>query len=218
MKRRIVMMLVSVPIMALGIAFFTQSGMGLDPFNGMNMGLSIRLGVSYGIVQMVVNAMLLIVMLLVARRDIHVGTLVNLVGLGFIVDFYLSIFARVFPEDIGLWGNVALMMAGLVVICFGAALYLRAELGIAPYDSMVFTFQRKTGWSYRVCRVILDVVCVVFGLLLGGGVVGVGTVVAAICIGPLVNFFMKYVADKILQAGKVEQEETASTEPKSVSS
>jgi len=104
----------------------------------------------------------------------------------------------------------ACLVAGIVVICFGSALYMTADLGVSTYDAVAIALSGK--WKlapFKYCRIATDLVCVVTGaalFLLAGGkvsqiptIVGVGTIITAFFMGPLIELFNVKIARPLLK-------------------
>lgn len=186
--------------MLLGVAlgFKRLAGIGVDPFSCMNMGASSFLHVGFGTWQLVVNCLLFLLMALWFRQLIGPGTLLNMVFIGYMGDFVVWLAGDWAP---GLPVRLALFAAGLLLMAMGAGFYMSPQWGVAPYDALAVILSRKTRASFRLVRVVLDVVCVGVGMLsaYAAGVgafanVGLGTLVGAFANGPLIQVFHKSVA------------------------
>lgn len=195
--KRFMMMLFSVLLMGFSISVFSYSDMGVDPFTCMNMSVSAKIGVGFGVWQAAVNTVILIAIAFLSLRLLNVGTVFNMLGVGFVCEFFTNIYASVLPQENSLPIRIALMLTGVILLSLSASLYFTSSLGVSPYDAVGFVLSEKTGLSYKWCRVITDLVCTLIGFLLGGAV-GVGTVITAFCMGPIVAFFNKHVSEKLL--------------------
>lgn len=193
------MMLLGNIIMGLGVALFKLSTMGNDPFNGMNMSVANAFELSYPLVQVCVNILLFIVELLWGRKYIGIGTIVNAVFCGYIVSFFYWILTGMFGIEFSLWMSVVIVLIAIVVICFGLSLYQQSDAGVAPYDSLALIFTDK--WKkvpYFWCRMLCDGFCAII-IFLTGGILGLGTLVTAFGLGPVVHIFDKTITKKILK-------------------
>ncbi len=198
-KRRVGMMFFSILLMGFGISVFSFSGMGVDPFTALNMSVSAKIGVSFGFWQMLVNAVLLLIVARFSKKLINLGTVINMVGVGYVCDFFTALYARFLPEPTSLPVRLGLMLCGVVLLSLSASLFFTASLGVGPYDAVGFVLRDRTPIPYKWCRVLTDVVCTGIAFLLSGPV-GVGTVVTAFCMGPIVSFFNTHLSEKILNA------------------
>ncbi|MCI8496652.1 MAG: hypothetical protein HFE85_00200 [Clostridiales bacterium] len=199
MVKRIIMMCSGVLLMGFGVTLFKLSLMGNDPFNGMNMGLAGVVGLTHGITQLIVNCLMLVVAVIFGRKYLHIGTVINMVFVGFLADFFTWAWGLCLPFPTGNdWVyRIVLLVFGVIALCLSCSLYLTPQLGIAPYDAVVFIVRDKTHLHFRWCRIILDVCCVAV-MFLTGSIIGVGTVISALFTGPLISFFNKFVSEPLL--------------------
>lgn len=190
----IVSMCMGVFCIGVSVGMMRIAHFGTDPFSCMNLGLKNFLSFSYGTCQMLVNIILLIVMLLTYKEFVGFGTLANVVGCGYAADFTVWVLDNFHITTESMSGHFMLrilfMLAGVVLLGFGVALYMQCDIGIAPYDSLGSIIERATQGKlkFQWVRIGTDVVCVVIGFL-AGSVVGVATVITAFFVGPLVTFF-----------------------------
>lgn len=197
--RRICMMLFSVLLMGFGVSVFSLSDLGVDPFTAMNMAISAKIGLSFGFYQMLVNGVLLCFVLLCSKKLVNLGTVFNMIGVGYVCEFFTGLYARFVPAPAFLPVKMLLMVVGVLLLSLAASLYFTASLGVSPYDAMGFVLNEKTRVQYKWCRVITDILCTGIAFLFAGPV-GIGTVVTAFCMGPIVSFFNKAVSEKLLYA------------------
>ncbi|MDE6530574.1 MAG: hypothetical protein K2K96_07350 [Lachnospiraceae bacterium] len=195
----IVSMCLGVIAIGISVGLMRIANFGTDPFSCMNLGISSHLPVSYGTCQLLVNLVLFIVMVLALRKAIGLGTLVNMAGCGYTADFLLWILGHfnISTEsmDEHLVIRVVLMLAAVVLLGFGAGLYMQCDIGIAPYDALGQVIEQAVHGKlqYKWTRIGTDLICVTVGFLLGS-VVGVATVITAFFTGPLVTFFRNWLA------------------------
>ena len=206
--RRVMMSLCGVIICAIAVGFFKLAAFGVDPFQSLMSGLDQLIPIPFGTLYVIVNAILLCFSLIFNRHNIGIATFINLFLLGYITQFTLETLQGWFPEPaIGL--RALFLVVGIVVICFGSALYMTADLGVSTYDSVAITMSGKWKWGpFKYIRIVTDLVCVITGIavfLLGGGtwgqvpeIVGVGTIITAFFMGPLIEFFNARVARPLL--------------------
>ena len=213
MVKRCVLSVLYIIIMGFGISLFSVSGFGVDPFTSMNMNISSTLGISYGTYQLIVNAVIILFVVIVAHRGlIGVGTLFNMVGVGYSCELFEGLIRPLLSDYLDSAAvRICLLIAGIVVLCFSCSLFFTSNVGVGPYDSLGFMLSNKTKIPYKWVRVFTDVTVITIGLVVSGGLkglisgdfsqiknIGVGTVITAFMMGPLVNFFSKHVSAKIL--------------------
>ena len=218
MKTRIWMSALGVIITGVAVGMFRTAALGVDPFQSLMSGLNALIPISFGTLYVLANAVLLLFSLIFDRRKIGLATLINLTLLGYVAEYSQKLFMWLLPS-LTLLPSLLLLAAGLVVSCFGAAMYFNADLGVSTYDAVsLILSEKQKKVSFRVCRILSDLVCVTLGALLCRaahmtwaqvtGVVGVGTVLTAFFMGPLISFFSKRLP-RGARAGKPRQEDSS---------
>lgn len=200
-KRKLSAVILGNLILGIGIAVLRFSQMGNDPFCASTMAISGGLGMGLGTYQLLLNVVLFVFQLLWGRSYIGLGTLINLFLLGYIVQFGTWVLDSAFGAApvLTLLQQLVIMAAALVILTFGLAMYQVAELGVAPYDFVALGLSDRLPLPYFVIRVGTDAVCVIVILAAvgvgfitwGGSHLGVGTVITAFFLGPLVEYFSK---------------------------
>lgn len=202
--KRFTVMLVGNLLIGLGVALMRLADFGNDPFACMNMGVSSHLPLSYGTYQMILNWVLFAVVIILYPKSFGVGALINMVGLGYEVEFFLwlSRTMGITMESLSSLyvARIPLLLIGITVICLGVALYVQSDMGAAPYDVAGDIVEQRTKGkiSYRVTRVALDLISIVIGWI-SGGPLGFATFIVGFFTGPLVTFFRKSVAVPLLK-------------------
>ena len=211
-SRRIFMSLFGVIICAISVGIFKIAALGVDPFQSLMSGIDKLIPLSFGILYVIVNALLLIFALVFDRHYIGIATFINLFLLGYIVEFTQWLLCLIFPAA-GIVVRTVFFVVGFISLCFSSSLYITADLGVSTYDAIAIVMAEK--WKmgkFKYIRIATDVVCVVLGItlfLLGGGKpseitasVGIGTILTAFFMGPLIDFFNKTVAIPMLNKKK----------------
>lgn len=196
-KRRMTIMVCSILLMGFGISVFSFSDLGVDPFTAMNMAVSAKLGMGLGLYQMLVNGVLLFAVAFFSKKLIGIGTVINMIGVGYVCEFFTALYARYLPAPETFAAQLFLMAMGVVLLSLAASLFFTAALGVGPYDAAGFVVDEKTKIQYKWCRVITDLICTAIAICFAGPV-GIGTIVTAFCMGPVVSFFNKAVSQKLL--------------------
>ena len=211
-RRRIVMSLAGVIICSIAVGIFKIAALGVDPFQSLMSGLDKLIPIDFGTLYVIVNVILLAFSLIADRTRIGIATFINLFLLGYITDFTHSMLQKLLPDP-SMPVRVVCLIIGIVIICFGSAFYMTANLGVSTYDAVAIVMAEK--WKlgkFKYIRIITDLVCVVLGItvfLIGGGqlgevptIVGVGTIITAFFMGPLIEFFNVKVARPLLKNEK----------------
>lgn len=211
MVKRIILSFISIIVMGFGICLFSVSGFGVDPFTSMNMNIASTLGIGFGTYQLIVNAVILLYVIIVAHRGlVGVGTVFNMVGCGYSCEFFQNIFEPLVQNNYTYAVRVPLLIAGIITLCFACSLFFTANVGVGTYDALGFMLSRGIKLEHKWVRVITDLTVILIGLVVSGGLtaifngnisgvknIGIGTIITAFCMGPLINIFNKYVSAKI---------------------
>ena len=192
MQRRILMTLVGVLLGGFSVGLFNQSAFGMDPFQVFAHGIWTLTPLGFGTFYMLLNLAMLVLMFFINRQKIGITTFINIFLLGYVVEYSSKLLHMIWPEP-SLLVRVIMLTVGIVVICFTAALYFVGDLGVSTYDVIAITLGDRTREPFKYWRIITDVICTVIGVLFGQ-ILGVGTVVTAFFMGPLIAFFRDKVA------------------------
>ena len=182
---RFVKLLVGLCLFGVGIWLGLQARLGVGPWDVLHGGLAKHLGTPFGRTSIGVSVLVFLVALLAKVRP-GIGTVLNVVVIGAVIDLCLGTSLLDGVDD----GPLALRMlttaAGIVSVAIGSALYLGAHLGPGPRDGLMVAIHQRTGWPVGAARAALECTVLVVGVLLGGPV-GFGTVAFALGIGPAVQ-------------------------------
>ena len=208
-SKRIFMSVLGVMIGAVSVGFFKLAAFGVDPFQSFMSGIHQVIPIQFGTLYMIVNAVLLLFALLFDRHYIGIATFINLFLLGYVVQFSYDTLLSIFP-DASMMVRTCSFVFGFVALCFGCSVYITADLGVSTYDAIALILSEK--WKlgkFKYIRITTDIICVVLGavlFLLGGGkisaipaFIGVGTILTAFFMGPLIDFFNRRVSAPFLQ-------------------
>lgn len=176
----------------LSMAMMVRSGLGLDPWDVFHQGLALRTGMTIGLASAVVGVAVLLAWIPLRNRP-GIGTVANVVVIAVTVDLALWLL----PMPTSMTMRIALMLGAVVLNAFSTVLYIGAGLGPGPRDGLMTGLVVRTGRSVRLVRTTIEVSVLTVGWLLGG-TVGIGTVVYAFGIGPLVQLFVRLTPDRLL--------------------
>ena len=183
--------------MSIAITICSQVSLGTAPCTTLNLGLSNKLSISFGMIQLLVNLFFMIFVIIYDRKMIGLGTIVNMVGIGFLVDFFTPVYKSIVPYTDNIQIRLLLLAFGILVQTFGTSLYLTANLGASPYDALTIILSKKTKISFGCCRAAADIACVAAGYMFGSAI-GIGTVILAFFTGPLVALWNKKVSKPLM--------------------
>jgi len=171
-------------LFGIGVALMVTANLGLSPWEVLHQGISRKTGIPIGTVGIFTGIVVLLLWIPLKER-IGIGTMFNVVMIGVVIDLTLW----VLPETVEMmWLRWVLMLGGTVIIAFGTGLYIGVGLGPGPRDGLMMGLARK-GVNVGVARIGIEVSVLIIGWLMGG-TVGIGTVVFAFGVGPLVAVFL----------------------------
>tara|TARA_B100000780_G_C21060193_1_gene426085 strand:- start:558 stop:1199 length:642 start_codon:yes stop_codon:yes gene_type:complete len=173
--------------LCLGLIFFgfgegllIVSGIGASPWNVLHQGIAVNLGLSIGTIAFLVSFLVLLLWFFLDQK-IGMGTIINFIIIAIMIDVTIFYFDK--PNEFFL--QLLMVFAGILIVGFGTAMYLIANLGAGPRDGLMTGLQKKTNAPIALVRTSIEIVVVLFGWSLGG-IVGIGTLFYALCIGPVV--------------------------------
>ncbi|MER7765000.1 hypothetical protein [Streptomyces sp. NPDC097619] len=165
-----------------------RAGLGLDPWDVFHQGVAERIGWSIGLVSVAVGALVLLLWVPLRQRP-GLGTVSNVFVVGLTMDGTIALV----PAADGLWAQSLMLAAGVLLNGVATGLYISARYGPGPRDGLMTGLHRRTGRSIRLVRTGIELTVLAAGFLLGG-TVGVATLVYALAIGPLAQFFLRFFA------------------------
>lgn len=172
---------------ALGIVVTLKAHIGYAPWDVLHVGLAKTMGISIGLASILVGV-LIVALTFVLGEKLGIGTILNMILIGVFIDLILKV--NVIPMmDNFIWG-VIMLMVGLFIISLATYFYIGSGLGAGPRDSLMVALARKTKLPIGFCRGTIEVLAVLIGWKLGG-MVGIGTIIAAFAIGFCIQFTFK---------------------------
>lgn len=187
LPRRLTQLAVGLLLYGASLALMVRGTLGLAPWDVLHSGLARHVPLTLG--QMVVAMSFVVLLLWIPLREKPgLGTLANAVLVGLAADATLAVLEA--PEALA--PRIGLLLAGVVLNGLATALYIGSQFGRGPRDGLMTGLSRRTGWSLRLVRTGLEVSVVLLGLAFGG-VLGVGTVLYALSIGPLAQLMLPWV-------------------------
>ncbi|MFI6966965.1 YitT family protein [Streptomyces sp. NPDC050255] len=186
LTRRLIQLYAGLALYGASSALLVVAGLGLEPWGVLHQGLAERTGISIGVVSIIIGAIVLLLWIPLRQRP-GLGTVSNVFAVGLAMDGTLALV----PEVHGLVAQAGVMVAGIVLNGVATGLYIAARFGPGPRDGLMTGLHRRTGRSIRFVRTAIEIAVVVTGFLLGGSL-GAGTVLYALAIGPLAQFFLRF--------------------------
>ena len=171
-------------VLSFGISLTIKGkDLGIGPWDVFHYGLFKQLGLTIGTWSIIVGFIILFVTGIGTRSFPKAGAFINMLLIGIFID----LFNFVLPDPHSLMAQAIVFAIGIVVIGYGIGLYVSADLGAGPRDSLMLLVVEKTGWKVQWVRNGMEIIVFFFGWLLGGPV-GIGTVIIALGLGSIVGF------------------------------
>lgn len=207
------MSIAGVLINGLFAGLFQFVAFGVDPFQCFANGCHAVIPLAFGTLYVLLNAALLLFSLVTDRHYIGLATFINMFLLGYVVQFtYQGLTALLPAPPLAL--RIALMPVALLGLSASGSLYITADLGVSTYDAVALVISNT--WHkmrFRTCRILTDTICVLLGsglFLLSGkslaqltAIAGVGTIITAFCMGPIIEWCNEHISRPILNGKKL---------------
>lgn len=195
---RLVVTVLAVIVMGFSLSWLLLVDLGTDPCTLMNNSIAKTIGWSLGNWQAFLNIFLLIIVVIFGGRNLGFGTLANMFLVGYAIDFFSWIWAKVLPEglfDSWIVRGVVLVPA-LIVFVFAVAVYIDMNMGTSPYDAIpMIIAKRVPKVPFKVVRIAFDAIVTIIGMLFGGAL-GIVTFLMVLALGPVIEWMSKLISKK----------------------
>jgi uncharacterized membrane protein YczE len=181
---RLVQLLVGLFLYGVALGFMVRGSIGVSPWDVLALGLAGQTGIGYGIMTVLISIVVL-VLWIPLRQRLGLGTVLNALLIGPSADLALA----VIPQPDSVWIGAPMFVFGMLLLAFATGLYIAADFGPGPRDGLMTGLVGRTGWPVWLVRTLIEGGVLLIGFLLGGPV-GVGTVLFAFGIGPLIGWFL----------------------------
>ncbi|MER2107119.1 MAG: YitT family protein [Solibacillus sp.] len=180
---RISFFLVGVIIISFGITLTIKGFMlGVGSWDVLHMGLADTVGLTIGMWSIILGLTILAIDGMIRKTWPKIGTYLDM----FLTGIFIDVFNYFLPAVNGFTNQLIAFLLGLIIFSFGCGMYMVANIGIGPRDTLMVLVVTKLGWSVTKARTIMEVSVAIIGFFLGGPV-GVGTVIMALASGPLIQ-------------------------------
>ena len=189
-KISIVLAIVGIFFIGTGVAFNAAAALGNDPIGIMYDGIRNVAKLSpeqLGMASNIVNISLVVLVLLLNRHYINIGTLIYIVPYGTIVDMGRKIYYVIFKVQT-LPTQIIGAGLGCLFLYLGVAMFIAADIGLDPFTGIVMVLRDKCKKEYKVVKICFDIVCILIGFTLGGKI-GIITILTAATAGPVIQLF-----------------------------
>lgn len=204
MLRRLLQLYIGLCLYGVSIAMYVRAALGVDPWDVFHLGVSQQLSADFGTVMIVTGALVLLLWIPLRQRP-GLGTVSNVIVLGLAANATLAVLQT--PDT--LWLKGGLLIAAVVLNALATGMYIGAGFGPGPRDGLMTGLHARTGWSLRLIRTSIELTVLVIGYLLGGSV-GIGTLVYALAIGPLIQLCLPWFQVKVNPRAPLKSENVVS--------
>lgn len=187
---KLLLAIIGIILVGTGVAFNAAAALGNDSVGIMYDGIRSIANFSsaqLGMASNIVNIVLVIIVFLLERHYVNIGTFIYIVPYGIIVDFGGKLYHTLFHVQ-----TLPIQIVGATIGCLllyiGVAMYITADIGLDPFTGMVMVIRDKVNKEYRIVKIFFDITCIIIGFALGGKL-GVITIITALSAGPVIQFF-----------------------------
>lgn len=193
---RLFILLIGLIIAHLGVTLFIQTNLGSDPFNVLIQGIFRTLSgilpfswLTHGYMHIGISFFIILILLLIDRSYIKLGTLLCMLLGGPIIDIFTRLLQNQINSSLSLPLRIMILSLGCIILAFGMTIVINSQAGTGPNDLVAIVISDKTHKPFSVMRIMVDAAFVAIGYALGG-VFGIGTIICVFLVGPVAGFFL----------------------------
>lgn len=190
LKIRLVLLIIGSILMGVGVVLATVTQMGADSVALLWEGVHIRFHISLGMANYVFTGFFLILVLLIDRKQVGIGTILSPLIQGMVMDMII----RFIPQFDSFFIRLSVMIIGIIILAIGSGISAAANLGKSPYVGFTFAINKRYNYSITFSRVILDALCLILGLLLGARL-SIGPIISVFIIGPITALSFRKISE-----------------------
>lgn len=195
---RIIILMLGLTIAHLGVTLFLLANLGADPFNVLIQGIFRALDsithsplLTHGKTHMAICFLIILVLLLLDKAYIKLGTILCMICGGPIIDAFTLVLKPIFQNMSYTWFQLIMNAAGCIILAFGMTIVIKSDAGTGPNDLVAVVISNKAKLKFSIIRMLVDFSFVLIGFLLGGSF-GVGTIICAFLVGPVAGVFLPF--------------------------
>lgn len=195
---KLLVLTLGVAFIALGATILVKSNIGGDSVIVLQQGFTLLIGFTLddlGLGILILNSLLIIVLYLMNKKMVNIGTFITSLLIGPLVSLYSLLPFLKEPENLVF--QILMTILGCIVTSLGIAIYIIANIGYSPYEGIMITIQEKTKVRFSIVKVLGDALMFGIGVLLGGKF-GIGSIIAIILFGPLIELFLRILRPKFI--------------------
>lgn len=184
---QLILLLVAVFFIGVFAAFLVVANIGGDAVLVFEQGFARLLKIDLGLAILILNVVLASVVFIIDRKKINVGTVV----VAFLLGPFLQLVVNtgwIYDPMGNIWMAILVDFLAIIGLSFSLALYIYANIGLSPFEAIVITIYERTKWRFALIKMTFDALLFIIGWLLGG-VVGVGSIMTVVMLGPLIDLF-----------------------------
>lgn len=181
---KVIMFLSGIFILALGASALIEANLGVASWDVLHIGLAKRGVLSIGTWVQIIGIAMVLLSAALERKQPQIGSAVNIILIGFLLNWILG--WHLLPVTDTLWKNIVKLVIGVYLMGLGAGMYVATGLGAGPRDGLTLVLSRMWGRSVRLVRTMLEITALFCGWI-AGGPISVGTFVAVLLVGPIMQ-------------------------------
>ena len=198
--KRFMIMMTGVFFMGFWLSFLIRVNLGTDPCSFMNLTVARKLGILFGTWQLILNTTLFVLVILFGREHIGLGTIANMVLIGYVADFFGWIWDNNIPSDFFTYlpTRVITFIIAFSMFVLSASFYMNANMGVAPYDAIPLMVKKciLKKVPFAIIRICFDYTAILVGVLCGGKP-NIGIILMALFLGPVITTVGKFLNEKV---------------------
>lgn len=201
--KKITIALLGIFLVCIGVAFNNNTGLGNDPVGIIYDGIRVTFHISrinLGFVSNFINIGLIIILVLIGRRYVNIGTFMYLIPYGFFITIGSNLYPLIFRNNEILTRCLG-GAVGISIYYIGISLFVAADIGVDPFNGFMLTIRDRMGWSIRRSKITVDIVMMTLGFLMGGKF-GLITIITALTTGPTIQFLSSWIQVNIIKDRK----------------
>lgn len=185
---RVIVFVCGIFILALGAATLITANVGVATWDVLHIGLARISSLSVGRWVQIVGITMVLMTCVFERKRPVLGSVLNIVLVGFFLNFILSV--NIIPHFENIGARILLLIIGIILMGIGSGMYVASKVGAGPRDGMTLFLARRFSISVRLARTILEISALTIGWLIGGPV-SIGTFISVPLIGPVMQASLK---------------------------
>ncbi len=193
-------------VMAYGIALMITADLGVSPWDVLHLGLFKTIGLTVGTWSQIVGLIIIGFTIWLTRQRPTIGTLLNMIFLGWFTDFVLA--SGLLIKSTNIYISYLYLILAIFIMGIGAGMYISSKVGAGPRDGLMLELSERLGWSIRKVKTVMEIVALSIGWLLGGPVF-IGTLLFTLIIGPIMQtsiLVFRKLIDRLLGSEVVRNE------------